>query len=69
MKKSNVFLIRCEEGGQVLNRIILQVEKALQTFQRLPNRVNANATDDEMTKLEIVQRELQNDYLPKHLQW
>jgi hypothetical protein len=69
MKNVDVFLTRCEEGGQVLNRVILQVEKALQAFQRFPNRANANAADDEMTKLELVQHELLNDYLPKHLLW
>lgn len=59
------FFTRCEEGGQVLNRVILQVEKAVAMFQRLPNR----AGDDEMIKLDLVRYELLNDYLTKHLLW
>jgi len=57
----------CEEGGKLLHRMILQAERAINIFQRLPN--GQNLPEEKLTRLEMVFRELKDDYLPKHLQW
>jgi hypothetical protein len=55
--------ILCEEAGQTLNRIILQVERAVTIFQHL----SLSTSDDGAGRLQLVHDELVYDYLPKHL--
>ena len=54
----------CEEAGKLLKEMILQVEKTIRLFQRLPN-----PPDEKLGRIERVLKELKNDYLPKHLHW
>jgi len=57
----------CEEAGKLLHRMILQVERAVSIFQRLPNR--NSSPEEKLNRLEMVLKELKDDYLPKHLHW
>jgi len=57
----------CEEAGKLLHRMILQVERAISIFQQIPNR--NSSLEEKLNRLEMVLKELRDDYLPKHLQW
>jgi hypothetical protein len=67
--KGNLDVIEtlCDEGGKLLHRMIQQVEKALSIFRKFQSR--GGSGDDKMMQLEMVLRELVQDYLPKHLQY
>ena len=58
---------RCEEGGRLLRQMVIQVERAIDVFRRLPNQ--NGLPEEKLTRLEMVFKELKDDYLPKHLQW
>jgi len=63
-----LLVFSCEEGGKLLHRMILQVEKAITIFHRsTPHR--SVPPEEKLTRLEMVLKELKDDYLPKHLQW
>jgi len=47
--------------------MILQVERAIGIFQRLPSQ--QSPPEEKLNRLEMVFKELKDDYLPKHLHW
>jgi len=62
-----MLVFSCEQAGKLLHLMIIQVEKAISIFQRLPSR--PSPPEENLNRLELVLKELKDDYLPKHLQW
>jgi len=62
-----LFVFSCEDAGKLLHLMIIQVDKAIVIFKRFPSR--PSSPEESLTRLEMVLKELKDDYLPKHLQW